>query len=76
MRKMPTGGGRPNKGSRDLLVTRPASELAAVVRQRAAELDMTISDYVATILAETHGMPHAAPTQHPDTQQELPLRTA
>lgn len=75
MRRKPSGG-RPSKGPRDLLVTRPAVELAAVVRNRADELEMSISDYIATVLAEAHGMPHAAPTVHPSTQQELPLKSA
>lgn len=75
MRRTPSGG-RPSKGPRDLLVTRPAAELAAVVRDRADELGMSISDYVATVLATAHGMPHAAPSIHATTQQELPLKSA
>ena len=77
MKRTPRGG-RPSKGQRDLLVTRPAASLGQIVRDSADECGMTVSDYVAGVLARAHGMPElapavATPTQH---QEELPLKTA
>jgi hypothetical protein len=66
-------GGRPSKGERDMLVSRMAKPLADEVRSRAEELDLTYSDYVASVLAEAHGMPQYAPKRHDRTQEELPL---
>ncbi len=66
-------GGRPNKGDRDLLVTRAPRAVGDVVRERADIAGLTISDYVAGVLARTHGLPDLAPEPDPD-QAELPLR--
>jgi hypothetical protein len=67
-------GGRPHKGDRALIATRLAQPLATVVRARADEASMTITDYVAMVLARAHGMPEYAPV--PSTSMEqgvLPL---
>ncbi len=66
--------GRPSKGDRDSIITRPMRPLGDVVRAKADEAGMTISEYVAKILAEVHGMPQYAPvTSAPSDQRELPL---
>jgi hypothetical protein len=68
------GRGRPHKGDRDVIVTRPARPLGNVVRARADEAGMTISEYVAMVLARAHGMPEFAPASSATTAQEvLPL---
>jgi hypothetical protein len=54
-------GGRPCKGDRDHIVTRPSRVVGDLVRQRAEEAGLTISDYVAAVLARAHGVPEAAP---------------
>ena len=52
-------GGRPSKGDRDHIVTRPSRVVGDLVRQRADEAGLTISDYVASVLARAHGVPEA-----------------
>lgn len=63
-------GGRPYKGDRDHIVTRPSRLVGDVIRQRADEAGLTISDYVADVLARAHGLP--TPVVNPD-QGVLPL---
>jgi hypothetical protein len=73
MARKPSGG-RPSKGARDVIVTRPARPLGNVVRARADEAGMTISEYVAMVLARAHGMPEFAPVPSATPEQEvLPL---
>jgi len=67
------GPGRPSKGDRDTMVTRPFRPVGDEIRVRAEALDMTISDYVSMVLAEAHGMPEYAPKPQHGTDQELPL---
>ena len=77
MSRRPSGG-RPSKGDRDLLVTRPARAVGDAVRARADAQGLTISEYIAAVLAEAHDLPQHAPRRdiHP-AQEELPLsRTA
>ncbi len=67
-------GGRPHKGDRVLIASRPSRIVADLVRQRAAEAGLSISDYVAKVLAEVHGVPEAGPQLPANTSQEvLPL---
>lgn len=69
--------GRTSKGDRHVIVTRPQRPVADVVIREAAAAGMSISDYVAAVLAHAHGMPQYAPRpQVPVDQQELPLKTA
>lgn len=69
--------GRTSKGDRHVIVTRPQRPVADVVIREAAAAGMSISDYVAAVLAHAHGMPQYAPLpQTPMDQQELPLKTA
>lgn len=73
MSRRPSGG-RPSKGDRDLLVTRPARAVGDVVRARADEQGLTISEYIAAVLAEVHDLPQHAPRRDIHrTQEELPL---
>ena len=66
-------GGRPSKGDRDQILTRPSVELGEVVRAAADDSGMSISEYVAKVLAEAHGLPELAPQPHPTNQGELPI---
>lgn len=68
--------GRPHKGARRVIVTRPAQPVADVVLREAAAAGMTISDYVAGILARAVGLPQYVPVPPAQDQQELPLKTA
>ena len=68
--------GRPHKGARHVIVTRPAKPVADVVMSEAAAAGMTISDYVAGILARAVGLPQYVPVSPAHNQQELPLKTA
>lgn len=66
--------GRPNKGDRDAIMTRPSRALGDVVREAADKQGLSISDYVANLLAREHGFPVADQDQD---QGVLPLgRTA
>ncbi len=52
-----------------MIATRPPVEVGDAVRIAADEQGMTISDYVAMILAEVHGLPQFAPHPHPVNDQ-------
>ena len=73
---IPPMAGRPHKGERHVIVTRPAKPVAVVVMSEAAAAGMTISDYVAGILARAVGLPQYVPVSPVHNQQELPLKTA
>lgn len=62
---------RNSKGDRDAMLTRLPRELGSAVRRRASESGLSISDYIATVLAAEVGMPDLALTQRID--QELPM---
>ncbi len=67
-------GGRPHKGDRVLIASRPSRVVADLVRQHADEAGLSISDYVAKVLAEVHGVPVSGPQLPDNTSQEvLPL---
>lgn len=66
-------GGRPSKGERDLLVTRPAAPIGQAIRARADASELTISEYIARLLAEHVGLPDLAPAVEPKHDQELPM---
>jgi hypothetical protein len=68
--------GRPHKGARHVIVTRPAKPVADVVMSEAAAAGMTISDYVAGVLARAVGLPQYIPVSPAHNQQELPLKSA
>ena len=58
-------GGRPSKGDRDQIITRPARSVGDAVRAAADDHGMSLSDYVAKLLADTHGLSQLAPPVHP-----------
>lgn len=69
-----SNGGRKSKGARELLGTRPSSLLAEAARDRVDELGISMSDYLAILLAQDLGMPEYAPQTHiPIRQMELPI---
>lgn len=47
-----TRRGRPSKGERESLITRVPPALAAAARQRATELNLTVSDYLQGLIAQ------------------------
>lgn len=64
--------GRPSKGDRDHLVTRPQRPVGDRVRMRAEELGYeSVSDYVAAVLAVHEGLAHLAP--QPRQQEALDI---
>jgi len=75
MARTPSGG-RPSKGARDHLVTRPPAALGRAVRESAErEGYESISDYLAAVLATHEGLPQLAPTPaRVPAFQELPLQ--
>lgn len=45
--------GRPSKGRREVLITRVPPALATAARQRATELNLTVSDYLQGLVAQS-----------------------
>ena len=65
---------QPHKGQRRLIARRPPQRVAEVIQARAAECDVSVSEYVASVLAAHVGLPDVAPMPKPQTPQEgLPL---
>ena len=67
--------GRPSKGDRVVLYSRPHRKVREAVEASALRAGYdTISDYVAAVLAEHEGLTDLAPapSKHPE-QKELPL---
>lgn len=62
---------RASKGDRDIMVTRMPRVLGDEVRQRAADRGITLSDYIAGLLAADLGRPELGPA--PCLDQELPM---
>jgi hypothetical protein len=62
---------RASKGDRDIMVTRPARAVGDSVRHRAQQSGLSISEYIAAVLAYDAGMPDLAPVARHD--EELPL---
>lgn len=55
-------GGRPTKGDRDHLVSRPARPIGEAVRRSAEAYGYdSVSDYIAAVLAQHEGLAHLAP---------------
>lgn len=55
------------------MVTRPARAVGNEVRQRADSAGLSISEYIARVLALECGLPELAPKPQPKTDRELPL---
>ncbi len=64
---------QPHKGDRDLLISRPPKVVADAVKARAHDEGMSVSEYVARVLAEHHELRNAMPPMKPRRQKELPL---
>lgn len=73
--RMAAKRGRPGKGERDLLVTRPADVVGRAVRETAErEGYESLSDYISAVLAERVGLKEYAPKPRPTPDQgELPI---
>lgn len=69
-------GGRKSKGARELLGTRPAVPLAEAARNKAEALGMTVSDYLATLIAQDTNLPQFAPKPADPSRVELPIPAA
>ncbi|MDN5797207.1 MAG: hypothetical protein L0H79_15835 [Intrasporangium sp.] len=63
--------GRKSKGDRALLGCRTSVRVAEAVRRDADRLNLSVSAYIATALAERLGMPEEAPER--PQGEELPL---
>lgn len=65
---------QPHRGNREFIGVRVPPDVNAAVRAEATRLGFrSMSDYVASILAEHHGLPfHARMANHHD-QEGLPL---
>lgn len=70
MARHPAQGGRPGKGDRVPLLTRPPLDLARAVRAEAERLDLSYSDYIANVLAAAHGFP---PVAKPTDESQMQL---
>jgi hypothetical protein len=69
-----TNGGRKSKGVRELLGTRPDTVLAEAARGRVDELGLSMSDYLAILIAQDLDMPQYAPKiPNPVQHMELPI---
>jgi len=71
MARRAASGGRPSKGNRATLLTRPPVELVEAVRAEAERLDLSYSDYIANILAAAHGFP---PVVQPKDQAQMTMQ--
>ncbi len=65
--------GRPSKGHRELLATRAAPGLSRAVRSHAEARGLTVSDYIAIVLADAVGRPEDAPNNTKTPQESLPM---
>lgn len=65
--------GQPHKGDRAYIATRPPKRVADALRVRADERGMSVSEYVAALVAKDVGLPDAVPLRQPKNQRELPL---
>lgn len=65
--------GQPHKGERAYIATRPPKRVADALRAQADQRGMSVSEYVAAVLAQDVGLPDAVPLRQPKTQRELPL---
>jgi len=66
-------GGRKSKGDRQPLISRVPSPIADAVRDRAEERGMSLSDYIASVLARDVGLATLAPQASIRHDEELPI---
>jgi len=62
---------RASKGDRDIMVARMPREVGDAVRRQAADAGVTLSDYIAALLAREVGRSDLAPPRRLD--EELPM---
>lgn len=65
--------GRKHKGDRELFAGRIPSDVAAACREEMSERGMSMTDYIAAVMAERHGLTHRAPMQPTHKHSELPM---
>lgn len=65
--------GRRDKGLREAMITRVTPELRRAVEDRAATRGVTLSDFIAAVLAHKVGRPEDAPVDLGE-EGRLPLR--
>lgn len=63
--------GRPHKGDRDVMVTRPPRDTANQIRERAMAAGVSISEYIAAAL--TRDLANPEPAIKSPQSQELPM---
>ena len=63
--------GRPSKGDRGHLVSRPPAALDRAVRDEAERQGLYVSDYIANVLAEKLGFPPVAATGAMESQLQM-----
>ena len=68
-----TYGGRKSKGDRQPLLSRVPSPIADAVRDCADERGMTLSDYIASVLARDVGLSALVPQASIHHNEELPI---
>ncbi len=68
--------GRKSKGERKYFSTRPPVKLADVAQARAAELGLSMNDYLIRLIAEDLGAPEYMPSPADPTRMELPIPAA
>ena len=68
-----TYGGRKSKGDRQPLLSRVPSPIADAVRDCAEERGMTLSDYIASVLARDVGLSELVPQASIHHDEELPI---
>lgn len=69
--KRAPGAGRPSKGDRHLLATRPPRLVADLIIERANQAGASYSEYIAAVLADHVGHPELAQITLKD--EELPM---
>jgi hypothetical protein len=63
--------GRPHKGARHVIVTRPAKHVADRVFAEAEARGLSVSEYVARVLTEWHRIPGDHVPRLPDEQLQI-----
>lgn len=66
---------QPHKGPRDTATVRMSTPLGSAVRREAKARCVSVSDYVAAVLAHALDMPDEAPQTRSKADKELPLDT-
>lgn len=64
--------GRPSKGNRGAIMTRPSAEFAAILKRNADEQGMYYGDYLVALAAQALNMPQYSPVRVPENQLDIP----